>query len=164
MSLNLTQKMRRRRHCYKQLEGNASHSYYFLVPLTVFRYYLVLLDIFVLLCVSFQSVRPPQAIVHWYSDQHFIQFWGLLPCGTDRSGYSPKWLSLNLQGKYWSKLKVPQKIAIMDILFSVLEFATSYNSYTNLRMRMRYIPAERFVRTQNHSTPFAFFYSSMATW
>ncbi|KAL3744597.1 hypothetical protein ACJRO7_013808 [Eucalyptus globulus] len=49
----------------------------------------------------------------------------------------------SIQGKYWSKLKVPQKIAIMDILFSVLEFATSYNSYTNLRMRMRYIPAER---------------------
>lgn len=49
----------------------------------------------------------------------------------------------SIQRKYWSKLKVPQKIAIMDILFSVLEFATSYNSYSNLRMRMQYIPAER---------------------
>lgn len=31
----------------------------------------------------------------------------------------------------------------MDILFSVLEFAASYNSYSNLRLRMRQIPAER---------------------
>lgn len=31
----------------------------------------------------------------------------------------------------------------MDILFSVLEFAASYNSYSNLRLRMCQIPAER---------------------
>lgn len=49
----------------------------------------------------------------------------------------------SIQQKYWSNLKAPQKIAIMDILLSLLEFAASYNSYTNLRMRMHHIPAER---------------------
>ncbi|KAK3000475.1 hypothetical protein RJ639_020636, partial [Escallonia herrerae] len=49
----------------------------------------------------------------------------------------------SIQKKYWTKLKAPQKITIMDILFSVLEFAASYNSYANLRFRMRHIPAER---------------------
>lgn len=49
----------------------------------------------------------------------------------------------NLQKKYWSKLKAPQKIAIMDILLSPLEFAASYNSYTNLRTRMHQISDER---------------------
>ncbi|XP_077214476.1 HOPM interactor 7 isoform X2 [Tasmannia lanceolata] len=49
----------------------------------------------------------------------------------------------SIQRKYWSKLKVPQKISIMDILLSVLEFAASYNSYSNLRMRMHHIPSER---------------------
>eukprot|EP00262_Sarcandra_glabra_P015918 TRINITY_DN5018_c0_g2_i1.p1 TRINITY_DN5018_c0_g2~~TRINITY_DN5018_c0_g2_i1.p1 ORF type:complete len:951 (-),score=170.00 TRINITY_DN5018_c0_g2_i1:372-3224(-) len=49
----------------------------------------------------------------------------------------------SIQRKYWSKLKAPQKIAIMDILLSVLEFAASYNSYSNLRTRMHLITAER---------------------
>lgn len=49
----------------------------------------------------------------------------------------------SIQKKYWNKLKASHKIAIMDILFSVLEFAASYNSYTNLRLRMHHIPAER---------------------
>ncbi|KAH7856207.1 hypothetical protein Vadar_033926 [Vaccinium darrowii] len=49
----------------------------------------------------------------------------------------------SIQKKYWNKLKPSHKIAIMDILFSVLEFAASYNSYTNLRLRMHHIPAER---------------------
>ncbi|KAK3023742.1 hypothetical protein RJ639_044407 [Escallonia herrerae] len=49
----------------------------------------------------------------------------------------------SIQKKYWTKLKAPQKITIMDILFSVLEFAASYNSYANLRFRMHHIPAER---------------------
>ncbi|GLT74209.1 hypothetical protein SLA2020_460200 [Shorea laevis] len=49
----------------------------------------------------------------------------------------------SIQKKHWINLKVPQKIAIMDILFSLLEFAASYNSYSNLRMRMHHIPAER---------------------
>ncbi|XP_031256027.1 brefeldin A-inhibited guanine nucleotide-exchange protein 5 isoform X3 [Pistacia vera] len=49
----------------------------------------------------------------------------------------------SIQRKYWNKLKTPQKIAIMDILFSLLEFAASYNSYSNLRVRMHQIPAER---------------------
>lgn len=49
----------------------------------------------------------------------------------------------NFQKKYWSKLKAQQKIAIMDILFSLIEFAASYNSYSNLMMRMHKIPAER---------------------
>ncbi|XP_034700058.1 brefeldin A-inhibited guanine nucleotide-exchange protein 5 isoform X2 [Vitis riparia] len=45
--------------------------------------------------------------------------------------------------KYWSKLNGSQKVTIMEILLAVLEFAASYNSYTNLRMRMHHIPAER---------------------
>lgn len=49
-----------------------------------------------------------------------------------------------LQKKYWNKLNTQQKITIMEILFSVLEFAASYNSFTNLRLRMQQIPAERF--------------------
>ncbi|XP_059277441.1 brefeldin A-inhibited guanine nucleotide-exchange protein 5 [Lycium ferocissimum] len=49
----------------------------------------------------------------------------------------------SIQKKYWTKLKPTHKITIMDILFSVLEFAASYNSYSNLRLRMRQIPAER---------------------
>ncbi|XP_015888964.3 brefeldin A-inhibited guanine nucleotide-exchange protein 5 [Ziziphus jujuba] len=49
----------------------------------------------------------------------------------------------SIQKKYWSKLKAPQKIAIMDILLSLLEFAASYNSYANLRTRMHQIPEER---------------------
>ncbi|KAF9680906.1 hypothetical protein SADUNF_Sadunf06G0170400 [Salix dunnii] len=49
----------------------------------------------------------------------------------------------SIQKKYWSKLKASQKIAIMDVLLSMLEFAASYNSYSNLRMRMHHIPVER---------------------
>nr|XP_009397789.1 PREDICTED: brefeldin A-inhibited guanine nucleotide-exchange protein 5-like [Musa acuminata subsp. malaccensis] len=49
----------------------------------------------------------------------------------------------SIQRKYWSKLKVPHKIAIMDILLSLIEFAASYNSSSNLILRMQYIPSER---------------------
>ncbi|XP_019057827.1 PREDICTED: brefeldin A-inhibited guanine nucleotide-exchange protein 5 isoform X1 [Tarenaya hassleriana] len=49
----------------------------------------------------------------------------------------------SIQKKYWSSLKAPQKIAIMDILYSFIEFAASYNSYSNLRIRMNQIPGER---------------------
>ncbi|GFS38469.1 HOPM interactor 7 [Actinidia rufa] len=31
----------------------------------------------------------------------------------------------------------------MDILFSMLEFTASYNSYANLKLRMHHIPVER---------------------
>ncbi|KAK1413426.1 hypothetical protein QVD17_35199 [Tagetes erecta] len=48
-----------------------------------------------------------------------------------------------VQKKYWSKLKGYQKIAILEILYSMLEFAASYNSYTNLRLRMQHVPPER---------------------
>ncbi|KAK8550374.1 hypothetical protein V6N13_118893 [Hibiscus sabdariffa] len=48
-----------------------------------------------------------------------------------------------IQKKYWENLKAPQKIAIMDVLLSLVEFAASYNSYSNLRKRMQHIPAER---------------------
>ncbi|KAK7265505.1 hypothetical protein RJT34_33125 [Clitoria ternatea] len=48
-----------------------------------------------------------------------------------------------IQKKYWIKLKAEQKIAMMDILLSMLEFAASYNSSTNLRTRMHQIPDER---------------------
>ncbi|KAJ8751100.1 hypothetical protein K2173_016281 [Erythroxylum novogranatense] len=49
----------------------------------------------------------------------------------------------SIQKKYWIKLKASQKIAIMDVLLSMLEFAASYNSYSNLRIRMHHIPVER---------------------
>ncbi|GMY35231.1 brefeldin A-inhibited guanine nucleotide-exchange protein 5 [Fagus crenata] len=49
----------------------------------------------------------------------------------------------SIQKKYWSKLKTPQKIAVMEILLSSLDFATSYNSYTNLRLRMHQNTDER---------------------
>jgi len=48
-----------------------------------------------------------------------------------------------LQKKYWAKLNAQQKVSIMDILLSLLEFAASYNSSTNLRTRMHQIPDER---------------------
>lgn len=48
-----------------------------------------------------------------------------------------------LQKKYWAKLKAEEKISIMDILLSLLEFAASYNSSTNLRTRMHQISDER---------------------
>lgn len=48
-----------------------------------------------------------------------------------------------LQKKYWTKLKAEQKVAIMDILLSMLEFASSYNSSANLRTRMHQISDER---------------------
>ncbi|KAL2227840.1 UNVERIFIED_CONTAM: Brefeldin A-inhibited guanine nucleotide-exchange protein 5 [Sesamum indicum] len=48
-----------------------------------------------------------------------------------------------IQKKYWDKLKAQQKITMMEILFSVLDFAASYNSFTNLRSRMHQIPDER---------------------
>ncbi|KAH9621241.1 hypothetical protein KSS87_019631 [Heliosperma pusillum] len=49
----------------------------------------------------------------------------------------------SIQKKYWSKLKAQQKVAIMEILLSILDFAASYNSYSNLRLRMTHIPADR---------------------
>ncbi|OMO86408.1 SEC7-like protein [Corchorus olitorius] len=49
----------------------------------------------------------------------------------------------SIQKKYWDNLKAAQKIEIMEILLSLLEFAASYNSYSNLRTRMHHIPAER---------------------
>lgn len=48
-----------------------------------------------------------------------------------------------LQKKYWDNLKATQKLVIMEILLSLLEFAASYNSYSNLRSRMHHIPHER---------------------
>ena len=49
----------------------------------------------------------------------------------------------SIQKKYWAKLKSQQKVTIMEILLSILDFAASYNSYPNLRLRMRHIPVER---------------------
>ncbi|KAL6504030.1 Brefeldin A-inhibited guanine nucleotide-exchange protein 5 [Orobanche gracilis] len=49
----------------------------------------------------------------------------------------------SIQKKYWNKLNTQQKITIMEILLSILEFAASYNSFNNLRLRMNQIPAER---------------------
>lgn len=52
---------------------------------------------------------------------------------------------LTLQKKFWTKLNAQQKVAIMEILFSILDFAASYNSFSNLRLRMHQIPADRLV-------------------
>ncbi|ONM24445.1 HOPM interactor 7 [Zea mays] len=49
----------------------------------------------------------------------------------------------SIQKRYWSRLKATQQIAIMDILLSLLEFASSYNSPSNFRTRMHHIPLER---------------------
>ncbi|KAJ7980503.1 Brefeldin A-inhibited guanine nucleotide-exchange protein like [Quillaja saponaria] len=49
----------------------------------------------------------------------------------------------SIQKNYWSKLKAQHKIAIMDILLSLLEIAASFNSYANLRTRMHQISDER---------------------
>ncbi|KAL3650082.1 Brefeldin A-inhibited guanine nucleotide-exchange protein 5 [Castilleja foliolosa] len=48
----------------------------------------------------------------------------------------------SIQKKYWNQLNTQQKITIMEILFSILEFAATYNSFTNLRLRMHQIPPE----------------------
>ncbi|XP_042038704.1 brefeldin A-inhibited guanine nucleotide-exchange protein 5-like isoform X1 [Salvia splendens] len=42
-----------------------------------------------------------------------------------------------IQKNYWNKLGADAKVTIMEILFSILEFAATYNSYTNLRLRMQ---------------------------
>ncbi|KAL9247405.1 hypothetical protein vseg_020841 [Gypsophila vaccaria] len=49
----------------------------------------------------------------------------------------------SIQKKYWSKLKAQQKITMMEILLSILDFAATYNSSNNLRQRMHHIPADR---------------------
>ncbi|KAL8153523.1 hypothetical protein V2J09_011283 [Rumex salicifolius] len=49
----------------------------------------------------------------------------------------------SIQKKYWTKLKAQQKVGMMEILLSMLDFAASYNSYTNLSMRIRHVPADR---------------------
>ncbi|KAL1806265.1 hypothetical protein ACET3Z_029333 [Daucus carota] len=49
----------------------------------------------------------------------------------------------SIQKKYWGMLTTTQKITVMDILFSIVEFAASYNSYSNLRLRMHHISADR---------------------
>ncbi|OIW00195.1 hypothetical protein TanjilG_29185 [Lupinus angustifolius] len=49
----------------------------------------------------------------------------------------------SIQKKYWTKLKSQQKITIMDILLSLLKFASSYNSSTNLRTRIHLAPDGR---------------------
>ncbi|KAL9687797.1 hypothetical protein QQ045_032204 [Rhodiola kirilowii] len=49
----------------------------------------------------------------------------------------------SIQRKYWSNLTASQKVTIMDIIFSMLKFSASYNSYTNLQTRLNQNPAER---------------------
>ncbi|KAK6136359.1 hypothetical protein DH2020_029889 [Rehmannia glutinosa] len=53
-----------------------------------------------------------------------------------------------IQKKYWDKLNSQQKITMMEILFSVLEFAASYNSYTNLRLPAVNIHKEEAVKEE----------------
>ncbi|KAG6492868.1 hypothetical protein ZIOFF_047836 [Zingiber officinale] len=48
-----------------------------------------------------------------------------------------------IQKKYWNKLNTHHKIAVMDILLSLVEFASTYNSPSNLIIRMQYLPTER---------------------
>ncbi|GAB2263622.1 hypothetical protein Droror1_Dr00025756 [Drosera rotundifolia] len=49
----------------------------------------------------------------------------------------------SIQKKYWPKLNTDQRVTVMEISLSILEFAASYNSYTNLRLRMHHGPTER---------------------
>ncbi|XP_074575032.1 brefeldin A-inhibited guanine nucleotide-exchange protein 5 [Curcuma longa] len=49
----------------------------------------------------------------------------------------------NIQKKYWNKLNTHHKIAVMDVLLSLVEFASTYNSPSNLIIRMQYLPPER---------------------
>ncbi|XP_042002485.1 brefeldin A-inhibited guanine nucleotide-exchange protein 5-like isoform X2 [Salvia splendens] len=48
-----------------------------------------------------------------------------------------------IQKNYWNKLGADAKVTMMEILFSILEFAATYNSYTNLRLRMQQSSTER---------------------
>ncbi|KAM1605801.1 hypothetical protein PS2_026498 [Malus domestica] len=92
--------------------------------------------------VPSSPIRAPEAVEPDIRDEEESSL-----LGTCRSKCITQLLLLgaidSIQKKYWSKLKAPQKIAIMDILLSALEFAASYNSYTNLRTRMHQIPDER---------------------
>lgn len=131
---SLTAEKKRVQH-WELLEENASHNYYYLVLSTASRYldvFSALLCCMVLQTLSFLSTWSP---VSFRVNVRGVVNWQLqLSC-----------LMLILQQKYWSNLKTPQKIAIMDILFSFIEFASSYNSYSNLRTRMNHIPTERLV-------------------
>ncbi|GAB2273813.1 Brefeldin A-inhibited guanine nucleotide-exchange protein 5 [Dionaea muscipula] len=49
----------------------------------------------------------------------------------------------SIQKNYWVKLNKDQRVSLMEISLSILEFAASYNSYTNLRLRMHHGPTER---------------------
>ncbi|XP_019193476.1 PREDICTED: brefeldin A-inhibited guanine nucleotide-exchange protein 5-like [Ipomoea nil] len=49
----------------------------------------------------------------------------------------------SIQKTYWNKFKAAQKIALMEIVLSVIEFAASYNSYSSLRLRIHQLPADR---------------------
>ncbi|GLJ11220.1 hypothetical protein SUGI_0147450 [Cryptomeria japonica] len=48
-----------------------------------------------------------------------------------------------IQKNHWNRLWPSHKTLIMDILLSIMDFAASYNSYANLRIRMHQIPADR---------------------
>lgn len=48
-----------------------------------------------------------------------------------------------IQKNHWNRLWPSHKTLIMDILLSVMDFAASYNSYANLRIRMHQIPSDR---------------------
>ncbi|KAL1552145.1 brefeldin A-inhibited guanine nucleotide-exchange protein 5-like isoform X1 [Salvia divinorum] len=48
-----------------------------------------------------------------------------------------------IQKNYWNKLSADAKVTMMEILFSILEFAATYNSYTSLRLRMQQSSTER---------------------
>ncbi|KAH7282739.1 hypothetical protein KP509_35G045800 [Ceratopteris richardii] len=52
----------------------------------------------------------------------------------------------SLQGQHWDRLCPSHQILIMDVLLSMVEFATSYNSYKNLRFRIRQSGNERACR------------------
>ncbi|KAJ0090390.1 hypothetical protein Patl1_13715 [Pistacia atlantica] len=104
---------------------------------------LLKIDLALLFCaIEMRVVLLPDAVEPDTKDEEESPLWG-----TIRGKCITQLLLLgaidSIQRKYWNKLKTPQKIAIMDILFSLLEFAASYNSYSNLRVRMHQIPAER---------------------
>ncbi|CAM6125431.1 unnamed protein product [Calypogeia fissa] len=49
----------------------------------------------------------------------------------------------SLQKKHWERLNPSHKIMIMDILLSMVDFAASYNSDSNLRIRMQQVSGDR---------------------
>ncbi|KAG6547191.1 hypothetical protein Mapa_011443 [Marchantia paleacea] len=51
----------------------------------------------------------------------------------------------SLQKKHWDRLQPSHQIVIMDILLSMVDFAASYDSDANLRLRMQQVSGDRYI-------------------